>query len=400
MELTILMPCLNEQETLAVCIRKARRFLEENRIDGEVLVSDNGSEDASREIAAAEGARVIVTPERGYGAALIHGTKEAYGTYVIMGDADDSYDFLHLMPFLEKLREGYDLVMGNRFEGGIEKGAMPFSHRYIGNPVLSFLGRVLFKSPIHDFHCGLRGYSREAILRLNLQTAGMEYASEMVVMEQLGHLRITEVPATLKKDGRSGKPHLRSFRDGWRHLKFLLMYAPDWLFLYPGILFLLAGAVLGAFLLIHSVTIRRITFSIHTLLYCMCMIVIGLHILDMYRIVRVYAYNHVGALRDGINWNDRIAENRLILRGGVQLLLGLLLSGLAVGRWRASGFGELEPERVMRLVIPAVTLLQIGIQSISAGFLIGIVKIRSVSAGAADEKRAPEKGAARSLTRE
>ena len=238
MEVTILMPCLNEAETVAICVRKAMIFLQENKLDGEVLVSDNGSTDASREIAKEAGARVVVVNERGYGSALIFGTKEARGKYIIMGDADDSYDFLHLMPFVEKLREGYDLVMGNRFEGGIEKGAMPFSHRYIGNPVLSFLGRKMFHSRVHDFHCGLRGYNKEAFIRLGLQTTGMEYASEMVVMAEQNHLRIAEVPVTLKKDGRSGKPHLRSIQDGWRHLKFLLMYAPNWLFLYPATAFL------------------------------------------------------------------------------------------------------------------------------------------------------------------
>lgn len=379
MELTILMPCLNESETLAVCIRKAKSFLEENHIDGEILISDNGSADNSREIAAAEGVRVVITPERGYGSALINGTKEAYGRYVIMGDADDSYDFLHLMPFLEKLREGYDLVMGNRFAGGIEKGAMPFLHRYIGNPILSFLGRILFNSKIHDFHCGLRGYNREAFLRLNLQTTGMEYASEMVVAAELSHLKIAEVPTTLKRDGRSGKPHLRSFRDGWRHLKFLLMYAPNWLFMYPGIIFLIIGTVYGFSLLIHAVTIHEVTFSVHTMLYCSCMVIIGLHVLSMYKIAKVYAYNHLGTLRDEINWNERIIENRIILWGAILTLLGLVLSIVAVMKWKSAGFGTLEPERIMRLVIPAVTFLEIGIQNISAGFLVGMMKIRSVS---------------------
>ena len=228
------MPCLNEAETLAICIRKAKKFLSENNIDGEVLISDNGSTDGSQDIAKAEGARVVSTDIKGYGSALINGTKNAYGKYVIMGDADDSYDFLHLMPFVEKLREGYDLVMGDRFAGGIEEGAMPWSHKYIGNPVLSFIGRLFYKSKIRDFHCGLRGYNRESMLNLHLQTTGMEYASEMVVKSELNGLKIAEVPTTLSKDGRSRPPHLRSFRDGWRHLKFLLMYAPNWLLLYPG----------------------------------------------------------------------------------------------------------------------------------------------------------------------
>ena len=224
MELTILMPCLNEAETLAVCIRKARAFLEKNNIDGEVLIADNGSTDGSADIAAAEGARVVHAPVKGDGSALIKGCKEAKGRYVIMGDCDDSYDFSNLMPFLEKLREGEDLVVGNRFAGGIEKGAMPWSHRYIGNPFLSFIGRKRFHSKVKDFHCGLRGYNREAILSLDLQTTGMEYASEMIVKAGLKGLKVSEVPTKLRKDGRSGRPHLRSVRDGFRHLKFLLTF--------------------------------------------------------------------------------------------------------------------------------------------------------------------------------
>lgn len=224
MELTILMPCLNEAETLAVCIRKAKTFLAENGIDGEVLISDNGSTDGSAKIAEQEGARVVSEPVQGYGSALIKGCEEAKGRYVIMGDCDDSYDLLSIMPFLEKLREGNDLVIGNRFAGGIEKGAMPWSHRYIGNPFLSFVGRRRFHSKVRDFHCGLRGYDREKILSLGLKTTGMEYASEMIVRSELAGLKVTEVPTTLKKDGRSRPPHLRSMKDGWRHLKFLLTF--------------------------------------------------------------------------------------------------------------------------------------------------------------------------------
>ena len=269
MELTILMPCLNEAETIAVCIKKALSFLSINGIDGEVLISDNGSTDDSVKIAESMGARVIHAPIRGYGGALIAGCQEALGKYVIMGDADDSYDFEHLMPFVEKLREGNDLVMGNRFKGGIENGAMPWSHRYIGNPVLSFIGRLFYKSKIRDFHCGLRGYNRERILNLELHTTGMEYASEMVVKAELAGYKICEVPTTLKKDGRTGAPHLRSFRDGWRHLKFLCMYSPRWLFLYPGIILLLIGLLGGVILSFNNLKLGSIELSIHTLLYCM-----------------------------------------------------------------------------------------------------------------------------------
>lgn len=376
MELTILMPCLNESETIAVCIRKAKQFLTENNIDGEVLISDNGSTDDSRSIAISEGARVVTTDVKGYGSALINGTKEALGKYVIMGDADDSYDFLNLMPFVEKLREDYDLVMGNRFAGGIEPGAMPWSHRYIGNPVLSFIGRLFFHSKIKDFHCGLRGYNRERFLDLNLQTTGMEYASEMVVKSELNGYKICEVPTTLKKDGRSRPPHLRSFRDGWRHLKFLFMYAPNWLLLYPAIAFLLIGAVLGIFLIGDSISINAVRFSIHTLMYCACFIILGMNVLQMYFIVKVYSFNHKLLPNDGVDWNKKISENWIMLAGAVFSVIGVVISFLAFGIWKSTNLGTLDPEITMRLVIPAVLFLIVGIQCICTGFLIGILKIK------------------------
>lgn len=377
MELTILMPCLNEAETLAICIRKAKKFLSENNIDGEVLISDNGSTDGSQDIAKAEGARVVSTDIKGYGSALINGTKNAYGKYVIMGDADDSYDFLHLMPFVEKLREGYDLVMGDRFAGGIAEGAMPWSHKYIGNPVLSFIGRLFYKSKIRDFHCGLRGYNRESMLNLRLQTTGMEYASEMVVKSELNGLKIAEVPTTLSKDGRSRPPHLRSFRDGWRHLKFLLMYAPNWLLLYPGFIFLILGLVLGGIIVVDKITINNINFSIHTLLYCACLIIIGLSILQMYLIVKVYAYNHNFLPKKQTDWNHKIREDRIIAIGAGIVILGIVLSIIAVETWKASSMGDLNAEQTMRIVIPAVLCLIVGFQSIFTGFMVGVMKIRT-----------------------
>ena len=377
MELTILMPCLNEAETLAICIRKAKKFLSENNIDGEVLISDNGSTDGSQDIAKAEGARVVSTDIKGYGSALINGTKNAYGKYVIMGDADDSYDFLHLMPFVEKLREGYDLVMGDRFAGGISEGAMPWSHKYIGNPVLSFIGRLFYKSKIRDFHCGLRGYNRESMLNLRLQTTGMEYASEMVVKSELNGLKIAEVPTTLSKDGRSRPPHLRSFRDGWRHLKFLLMYAPNWLLLYPGFIFLILGLVLGGIIVVDKITINNINFSIHTLLYCACLIIIGLSILQMYLIVKVYAYNHNFLPKKQTDWNHKIREDRIIAIGAGIVILGIVLSIIAVETWKASSMGDLNAEQTMRIVIPAVLCLIVGFQSIFTGFMVGVMKIRT-----------------------
>ena len=316
-EVTILMPCLNEAETLAVCIRKAKAFLKENHVDGEILVADNGSSDGSQEIAKMAGARVLHVERKGYGSALISGCHAAAGKYVIMGDSDDSYDFYHLMPFMDKLREGYDLVMGNRFAGGIEDGAMPWLHRYIGNPVLSFVGRIFFQSSIKDFHCGLRGYNRESMMKLNLKTTGMEYASEMVVMAELNHLKITEVPTTLKKDGRSGAPHLRSFRDGWRHLKFLFMYAPNWLFLYPGIAMLAIGLIGSTLLIVGQISLFHVVFSIHTLLYCMFFLIIGFNIIIMFLFIKLYAYNHQFIPRQSsIDWNRKLNEDIFIFGGG------------------------------------------------------------------------------------
>jgi glycosyltransferase involved in cell wall biosynthesis len=248
-ELTILMPCLNEAETIATCAKKASSYLSKSNIRGEILVADNGSTDGSREIAQGLGARVVSICERGYGAAQIGGIGAARGRFVIIGDADDSYDFSRLDGFVAKLREGYDLVMGNRFKGGIEAGAMPPLHRWLGNPVLSFIGRIFFKAELGDFHCGLRGFDRQSIRNLGLRARGMEFASEMVVRCRLARLRMTEVPTTLKKDGRSRRPHLHTWRDGWRHLRFLLIFAPRWLFFYPGLALFMFGIVFSIALL-------------------------------------------------------------------------------------------------------------------------------------------------------
>jgi len=276
-ELTILMPCLNEAETLEICIKKAMSFLTDNNVDGEVLIADNGSTDGSQEIAIRNGARVANIEQKGYGSALRGGSENARGRYVIMGDADDSYNFLNLMPFLEKLREGYELVMGNRFKGGIEKGAMPPLHKYLGNPVLSFIGRIFYPSDIKDFHCGLRGYNRASIQSLQLQTTGMEYASEMVVQATLHKLRMIEVPTTLSPDGRSRPPHLRSWRDGWRHLKFLMMYSPDWTFLYPGLILSVIGLVMMVAIGIGPTKIGNVNFGINTMMYGSASLLVGVN---------------------------------------------------------------------------------------------------------------------------
>ena len=361
-ELTILMPCLNEAETIEVCIKKALKSLEENHINGEVLIADNGSTDGSQEIAERNGARVIHVPVKGYGSALIEGTKQAYGKYVIMGDADDSYDFSNIMPYVEKLREGYELVMGNRFKGGIEKGAMPWSHKYIGTPVLSFIGRLFYKSKIGDFNCGMRGYDRQAIINLDLKTTGMEYASEMIVQATLNGLKIAEVPTTLKKDGRSRPPHLKSFKDGWRHLKFLLMYSPKWLFLFPGLLLMIIGLIGSVALLFGDIHItENVVLGIHSRLYFGAMFVVGFQIIIFSIFAKVYAI--------------KITLEKGLVGGILLTLIGLGLSIYSLVIWQNQSFGNLDPVNVMPITISAVYLMIIGVQLAFASFLLGILNI-------------------------
>lgn len=289
MELSILMPCLNEAETLEVCIHKAQSFLITHGIEGEVIIADNGSTDGSADLASSLGARVVQIPDKGYGEALKGGIQAAKGKYIIMGDADDSYDFSALMPFVEQLRAGKELVMGNRFKGGIKKGAMPFLHRYLGNPVLSFIGRLFFGSSIGDFHCGLRGFSAEKIKSLSLVSAGMEFASEMVVKATIFKLNIAEVPIILYPDGRSRKPHLRTWRDGWRHLVFLLMYSPRWLFFYPGISLLIFGVFGLSIIYSGTVNIDRLNFDVHTMAVAGLLVNVGLQLLFFSIFIRIFA---------------------------------------------------------------------------------------------------------------
>lgn len=374
-ELTILMPCLNEAKTLAICIEKAKKALKENNIDGEILIADNGSTDGSQEIAKKCGARVIDVPVKGYGSALIEGTKSAYGKYIIMGDSDDSYDFSNIMPFVEKLREGYDLVMGNRFKGGIEKGAMPWSHKYIGTPVLSFLGRLFYKSKIGDFNCGMRGYKRKSILKLDLKTTGMEYASEMIVQATLNKLKIAEVPTTLKKDGRDRPPHLKSFRDGWRHLKFLLIYSPKHIFLLPGVLLILFG-ILG--MLITNLNIENVKLGIHTMLYSGAAIVIGFQTIIFFILAKVYAINSGMHPKDDkvINKLKEITLEKGIILGFVFILIGFGMSVYAVIKWKNTSYGALDPLEIMPITIPAADLVIIGVQLVFASFLLGVLNIK------------------------
>lgn len=378
MELTILMPCLNESKTLESCINKAKLFLVTHHIDGEILIADNGSTDGSQDIAKSLGARVVDVDEKGYGAALIGGCNAALGKYVIMGDSDDSYDFLNLMPFVEKLREGYELVMGNRFKGGIEKGAMPPLHRYIGNPVLSFIGRVLYHSNIKDFHCGLRGYNRESILKLNLHTTGMEYASEMVVQATLHKLKICEVPTTLRKDGRDRPPHLRSWSDGWRHLTFLLMHSPNWLFLYPGLVFFIIGLVFSIVLTIGPITLGSTTFSINTLLYSAMSTILGLQLILFFVLTKKYAAKT--KFIPITKFDQKLIKftmNKGISIGACLLFLGIVGAIASVVIWSDTGFGNLTPEHMFRLTIPVLILIVCGIQLMFNSFFLGILEIRT-----------------------
>jgi glycosyltransferase involved in cell wall biosynthesis len=369
-ELTILMPCLDEAATLATCIRKARQSLAELNIDGEVLIADNGSTDGSREIAAAEGARVVRVAERGYGAALLAGIKAARGRFIIMGDADDSYAFDTLGPFVEALRGGAELVMGNRFAGGIAAGAMPRLHRYLGNPVLSFVGRLFFRTPIRDFHCGLRGFDSAAIRRLGLQTHGMEFASEMVIKATLAKLRIEEVATTLKPDGRNRPPHLRSWRDGWRHLRFMLLHSPRWLFVYPGLALFAAGTLGSALLIPGPRIVGHVGLDIHTLLYAATAGVIGLQLM-LFGLLAQCTAAALGLLPHSPLTRWCVTHFRLEV--GLLLSFALLAAafGLALDTllgWGVVGFSALDPSRMMRRAIPAAMLGITGTELMIASF--------------------------------
>jgi glycosyltransferase involved in cell wall biosynthesis len=371
------MPCLNEAETLGACITRAREFIERHRIDGEVLIADNGSDDGSREIAAALGARVTCVAEKGYGAALSNGIRAARGRYVIMGDADSSYDFSKLESYVEKLRAGYALVMGNRFKGGILPGAMPALHRYLGNPVLTALGRLFFKSPCGDFHCGLRGFNRVAIEGLDLQTSGMEFASEMVVKATLHGLKIAEVPTTLSPDGRSRPPHLRTWRDGWRHLRFLLVYSPRWLFFYPGVAMMGAGLALLAWLLPGVRHVGGVVLDIHTLAYASALVMIGLQAALFGAFTKVIGMNLKLLPPDPF---FRRVVGFFTLERGLVAGLALVVAGLAgsvyaVAQWQGAAFGPQQPQHLMRVVVPSVTALMAGMEIVFASFFMSVLQL-------------------------
>lgn len=377
-ELTILMPCLNEARTLPTCIGKASGFLARAGIAGEVLVADNGSTDGSQELARRHCARVIAVSEKGYGSALLAGIRAARGRYVIMGDSDDSYDFSQLDLFVDRLREGEQLVMGNRFAGGIRAGAMPALHRYLGNPVLTAIGRILFQSPCKDFHCGLRGFDRDAILKLDLCATGMEFASEMVVKASVWKLRIAEVPTTLAPDGRDRAPHLRSWRDGWRHLRLLLLFSPRGLFLYPGALLFGLGTLVMLRLVIGPIVFGSVGFFINTLLYASAATVIG------WQSILFWACAKIHGAQEGIVPPDplfeaalaRVTLERTLLGSLLVFVLGVVLASFSLVGWGLEGFGVVSTEQTMRLVIPATTLMLLSVQSASAACFAEVLSIR------------------------
>jgi glycosyltransferase involved in cell wall biosynthesis len=380
--LSIIMPCLNEAETLAVCIHKAKTFLDQHPMQGEVIIADNGSTDGSQKIAEQAGARVVHIPEKGYGSALMGGIEASQNEWIIMGDADDSYDFTQLQPFVDALQNGADLVMGNRFRGGILPGAMPFLHRYLGNPVLSWLARLFFKSDIGDYHCGLRGFRKQSILSLNLQTTGMEFASEMVVKATLQKLKIVEVPTVLHPDGRSRAPHLRTWPDGWRHLKFLLLYSPRWLFFYPGVFLIILGVFTTAILLPGPIDVGNFILDINTLMYASLLVIMGV------QSVLFYAFTHVFGVNSGLlprgEGTDQMIEQFGLERGLLisvgMILLGFLSSVGALIYWGENRFGNIDPSFSMRLVIPGALLFTLGIQVFFASFFLGILNTKIKSA--------------------
>lgn len=377
-EVSVVLPCLDEAETLAACIQEARTALREAGLTGEVIVADNGSSDGSQAVAEESGARVVHVTARGYGSALRGGILASRGTYVVMADADGSYDFGAVPAFVERLRAGYDLVMGNRFRGGIEPGAMPALHRWLGNPVLSFLGRLFFNSSVGDFHCGIRGFRRDAYGRLGLTTSGMEFASEMIIMASLRDLEVTEIPATLRRDGRTRRPHLRTWRDGWRHLRFMLLYSPRWLFLLPSLAMLLLGFGGLAALEGGPRTLGAVTIDIHTMLMSGMSAILGYQVLIFGVFTRAFATRE--GLYPGSQWLRALHRSGTLELGllaglGITVLGATVIVSTAFG-WQRTGFDHLDPRVTMRQLIPATVLLVIGTQTIFSSFFLGILGIQ------------------------
>lgn len=378
-EFSIIMPCLNEAQTLKTCIDKAAAFLAREGISGEIVVGDNGSTDGSQEIARAAGARVVDVPIRGYGAALYHATCAALGRYAVMGDSDDSYDFSDLMPFLNRLRAGDDLVMGNRFLGGIKPEAMPWKNRYIGNPILSGIGRVLFRCPAKDFHCGLRGFSLEAFRALDLRTTGMEYASEMVIKATLKKMRVSEVPTTLSPDGRDRPPHLRPWRDGWRHLRFMLAYSPNWLFVYPGLLLSVLGAGLAGRLLLGPLQLGGVELDVHTMLFSLFAVFVGFQALLFGVLYKVLAISD-GLLPESPTLTTLFKYLKLetgLVIGSLLFLAGLAGSVSTLHVWANSDFGALGPAQLVRPISLSCLGIALGFEVVLSSFFLSLLGMRS-----------------------
>ena len=377
-ELSVVMPCLNEAKTLGACIEQIQTTFRQNDISGEIIVADNGSDDGSPEIAERLGARAVSVSRRGYGSALMGGIEAARGKYVVMGDADCSYNFGHIPRLLEKLRSGNDLVMGNRFRGAIRPGAMPALHQYLGNPVLTWIGRLFFGSPCGDFHCGLRGFSKEAYRLMDLHAAGMEFASEMVVKATLFGMRIAEVPTTLSPDGRDRAPHLRSWRDGWRHLRFLFLYSPRWLFFYPGVLLMIVGVTGNLWLLPGPRTVGRVSFDVHTLVYAAMAVLLGFQSIIFAMFTKVFAISE-GLLPEDQRLNRLFRYITLetgLAVGAAMIVSGMLTTFWALGTWRAHHFGTLDPERTLRVVIPAAVSSTLGFQVVLSSLFLSVLGMK------------------------
>jgi len=377
-EVSVVMPCLNEAETLASCILKAQATLQEANVSGEVIVADNGSTDGSPEIAERLGARVVHVEARGYGNALMGGIAAASGKYIIMGDADQSYDFGHIPRFVEQLRAGADLAMGNRFTGGIQRDAMPPLHNYFGNPLLTRIGRLFFGSSCGDFYCGLRGFSKKSYERMDLRTTGMEFATEMVVKASLLRMKIAEVPTTLSPDGRTRPPHLRTWQDGWRTVRFFLLYSPRWLFLYPGLALMLAGLLAGLWLLPEPRKFGNVTFDVHTLLYAAIAILLG------FQAIAFAVFTKLFAISEGLHPPDPLLDRLFryinlefgLMVGTIFTLTGFAVSIYAVKVWEAHQFGPLDMSRTLRIVIPAALFLTLGVQTIFSSFFLSVLGMR------------------------
>jgi glycosyltransferase involved in cell wall biosynthesis len=379
MKLSIVMPCLNEALTLPICIGRAKQLLEKYQIDGEVLISDNGSTDGSQQVAESLGARVVSCPTRGYGAALQYGIQHARGEFIIMGDSDDSYHFDEAYPMLRKLEEGYDVCMGTRLKGKIMPGAMPTLNRLLGNPILTFIGKLFFTIDTSDFHCGMRAFRRDKVLAIGLVTTGMEWASEMVIKSRLMGLKMAEVPITLYKDGRDRPPHLRRWHDGWRHLRFMLLHAPNWLFIYPGIAIVVISLVLGILLTRGQVRIGPADLDLHSLLTMSFMSIVGIQVIYAGLFTNLYAHL-IGLLPTTSIFIERLKKfslEKFLVLFGVVGLSGLVMFLANFWDWYSRGFPALDTDVTMRQIVPALTLITIGIQGFFNCFMFSMLFLKT-----------------------